>query len=68
MATDSNVKWFGVIKIETIDSKTLTLFMCLLEKVVMETDSINLWKLVIILGNDKMFINLHKGSLKSFDV
>ena len=54
MVAGSNVQWFGVIKRGTFDFKTFSIFLCLLEKVVMETNNTNSWKPVIILDNSKV--------------
>ena len=65
MAAGSNAHWFRVIKIGTVDSKTFSIFLCLIEKIVTETNSTNSWKPVIIPDNVKVHTSNYTKTVKS---
>ena len=65
MVAGLNAQLFGVIKIGTVDFKTLSIFLCLLEKIVKDTNSTNSWKPVIILDNAKVHTSNYTKTVKS---
>ena len=65
MAARSNAQWFRVTKIRTVESKTFSIFLCLLEKIVIESNCTNSLKSVIILENTKVHISNYTKTVKS---
>ena len=63
LSVGSNAQWFGVIKTGTVDSKTFCIFIKLLEKVLLETESVGQWIPVVIMDNARIHSSIYTRSV-----